>query len=112
MYPEKGLNIVAITNDYDTCLFNGLPVDDLAYELEELTVTGIISGDIDKDNSVNIKDATEIQSYVAKLASFADNQKLRANVDEDSSVSIKDATAVQMFVAKLNTDSTAGNKII
>lgn len=112
MYPEKGLNIVAITNDYDTCLFNGLPVDDFAYELEELTVTGIISGDIDKDNSVNIKDATEIQSYVAKLASFADNQKLRADVDEDSSVSIKDATAVQMFVAKLNTDSTAGNKII
>ncbi len=111
-YPEKGLNIIAITNDYDTGAFNGLPVDDLAYELEELTVTGIMSGDTDKDNSVNIKDATEIQSFVAKLADFSESQKLRADVNEDNFVNIKDATSVQMFVAKLNTDTTVGDKIV
>lgn len=111
-YPEKGLNIIAITNDYDTGVFNGLPVDDLAYEIEELTVTGIVSGDIDKDTTVNIKDATEIQSYVAKSAVFSESQELRADVNEDNSVNIKDATYVQMFVAKLDTDCTVGDKIV
>lgn len=111
-YPEKGINVIAITNDYDTGLFNGLPVEDLAYEVEYLAVTGIVSGDIDKDDSVNIKDATEIQSFVAKLADFSESQYLRADVDEDNFVNIKDATSVQMFVAKLYTDTTVGNKIV
>lgn len=111
-YPEKGINVIAITNDYDTGVFNGLPVDDLAYEVEYLAVTGIVSGDIDKDNTVNIKDATEIQSFVGKFIDFSESQKLRADVNEDNSVNIKDATYVQMYVGKIDTDSTVGEKIV
>ncbi len=111
-YPEKGINVIAITNDYDTGVFNGLPADDLAYEVEYLAVTGIVSGDIDKDNTVNIKDATEIQSFVGKFIDFSESQKLRADVNEDNSVNIKDATYVQMYVGKIDTDSTVGEKIV
>lgn len=64
--------------------------------------TGLILGDVDGDGFVTIKDATLVQSYIAKLCSESDLDITAANVDgDDAGVTIKDATYIQMLVAKL-----------
>ena len=70
-----------------------------------------ILGDVNRDGKVNIKDATQIQKFVAKIIDFTDAEKLRAEVNADTKVNIKDATAIQKFVAKIETGFPIGEKI-
>ena len=70
-----------------------------------------ILGDVNGDGKVNIKDATQIQKFVAKIIDFTDAEKLRAEVNADTKVNIKDATAIQKFVAKIETGFPIGEKI-
>lgn len=58
-------------------------------------------GDVDLDTKINIKDATAIQKYAAKLTSLEGTAFVQADVTGDTQVNIKDATAIQKFVAKL-----------
>ncbi len=67
-----------------------------------------ILGDVNHDGKVNIKDATLIQKFAAKLQDFTDAEKFRADVNADTKVNIKDATAIQKFVAKIETGLPIG----
>ncbi len=58
-------------------------------------------GDVNRDGSVNIKDATAIQKKVAGLISFDEEQVFLADFNEDASVNVKDATAIQKKIAGL-----------
>ena len=58
-------------------------------------------GDVNRDGNFNIKDATEIQKYLAKLVEFDGEQKALADFDGNGTINIKDATAIQMKLAKL-----------
>ena len=58
-------------------------------------------GDVDRNGSVNVKDATLIQKYLAKLADLDAEQIKLADIDGKSGVSVKDATKIQRIVAHL-----------
>ena len=58
-------------------------------------------GDVNLDGVLNIKDATAIQKYLAKLLEFDDGQVALADINEDGEVNIKDVTHIQKKLAKL-----------
>ncbi len=58
-------------------------------------------GDIDLNGTINIKDATRLQMYVAKYSLLNNAQLSVADVDDDGIISITDATTIQMIVTKL-----------
>lgn len=105
-YPEKCINIFAITNDWENEEENMYTI---AFELEDmLTIT---YGDVTGDTAVNVKDATLIQKFAAKFFKLNDTETLCADVNTDEKVNIKDATAIQKYVAKIETDLPIGEYI-
>ena len=80
-------------------------------EPSEPSVDKGILGDVNGDGKVNIKDATQIQKFVAKIIDFTDAEKLRAEVNADTKVNIKDATAIQKHIANLITLTETGEKL-
>ena len=64
-------------------------------------------GDADGDTTVNIKDATAIQKWIADIeVEGFDDAAADANLDE--TINIKDATEIQKWIADLLTDSMIG----
>ena len=68
-------------------------------------------GDTDHNGKVNIKDATLIQKFAAKLSDIAEAYRVAADVNSDTKINIKDATAIQKFVANIPTDLPIGEII-
>ena len=68
-------------------------------------------GDVNLDEKVNIKDATQIQKAVAKIVEFDEGENRRAEVTGDGKVNIKDATAIQKYAAKMETGFPIGEPI-
>ncbi len=56
-------------------------------------------GDNDANGNVNIKDASNIQKYNAKLISFSTKQSALSDVDQSGEVNIRDATTIQKHLA-------------
>ena len=56
-------------------------------------------GDVNMDTKVNIKDATAIQKYSAKMAEFDEIAMILADFDGDGKINVKDATAIQKKIA-------------
>ncbi|MBQ1978066.1 MAG: CotH kinase family protein [Ruminococcus sp.] len=56
-------------------------------------------GDVDLNHSVNVKDATLIQKYVASLVELEDYSLAVADTNKDTRITVSDATAIQKFVA-------------
>lgn len=71
----------------------------------------LILGDTDNNGKVNIKDATLIQKFAAKLSDIAEVYRVAADVNSDTKINIKDATAIQKFVANIPTDLPIGEII-
>ena len=82
-----------------------------ATEPSEPDVDKGILGDVNGDGKVNIKDATMIQKFAAKIIDLTDDEKLRADVNADNKNNVKDATAIQKFVAKIETGLSIGEPI-
>lgn len=61
-------------------------------------------GRVTDDNDINIKDATQIQKYLAGLCDLRKEEEYCADVDNDSQVTIKDATIIQKYVAGVITE--------
>ncbi|MBE6734957.1 MAG: hypothetical protein E7563_06435 [Ruminococcaceae bacterium] len=59
----------------------------------------ILTGDVNFDGDINIKDATAIQKHLAEISVFSDTVKTLADYDTDGEITIKDATAIQKFIA-------------
>ena len=58
-------------------------------------------GDVDLNNVVDIRDATEIQKYLAKFVDFYSTQCGLADYDSDGDVTVNDATFIQYCLAAL-----------
>ncbi len=60
-------------------------------------------GDTNCDNKVNIKDATQIQRFIALIIdeTAEDFSYKNADVNTDGKITIRDATIIQKFVAKI-----------
>lgn len=73
-------------------------------ETEQPTTTGprYELGDVNRDGTLSIKDATEIQKQVALLTQFDAEQTSLADFNSDGYVNVKDATAIQKKLAKLD----------
>ncbi len=65
-------------------------------------------GDVDCNSKINIKDATLIQKYSAKLLDIDKIELGAADVNADKKVNIKDATAIQKYLAKIKTNTKVG----
>lgn len=57
-------------------------------------------GDVDLDGNVNIKDATYIQMYLARMQEITPEQFIAGDVNTDYEVTINDATIIQLYLAK------------
>ncbi len=69
-----------------------------AFEVTPPT-SGPILGDVDSDGEVTIKDATLLQTFVAKLCAAEELDLTVADVNGDGFINIIDATYVQLMVA-------------
>lgn len=69
--------------------------------LKWLNDTGEISGDVNGDGILNIRDATEIQKYNAELIDFNETQLRLGDLNNDGRVNISDATVIQKRVAEI-----------
>ncbi len=69
--------------------------------LKWLSDTGGISGDVNGDGILNIRDATEIQKYNAELVDFNEIQLRLGDLNNDGRVNISDATLIQKRVAEI-----------
>lgn len=58
-------------------------------------------GDADLNGKVNVKDATTVQKYAAKLLDLDGIAFTQADVTGDMKVNVKDATSIQKLVAKI-----------
>lgn len=60
------------------------------------------NGDINLDLSVNIKDATLLQKFLADIVTLNSQNKGVSDVNKDGKINISDATAIQKSIANLN----------
>ncbi len=60
-----------------------------------------VTGDVNLDGKLNIKDATLLQKHLAKIASLGTTALRLADFDQNSKVNIRDATAIQKKIAGL-----------
>ncbi len=58
-------------------------------------------GDVNRDGKLNIRDATLIQKFLAKISALDDEQIALADYQTDGKVNIKDATKIQKKLANL-----------
>ena len=68
---------------------------------DEATKDEFDLGDVNGDGKLNIRDATLIQKYLAKLETLTEAQLKAADYNKDTKVNIKDATAIQKKLAGL-----------
>lgn len=72
------------------------------YTLAQKVASLYERGDVNMDETVNIKDATAVQKYTASLLELEQGvMEHLADFDRDSEVNIKDATNIQKFIAGL-----------
>ncbi len=62
----------------------------------------IMIGDVDLSGTIDIEDATMVQSYVAGLCGLDDVQKYAADVNQNGVIDIIDATEIQKIVAGIS----------
>ncbi len=71
------------------------------FEVEVTDPNAFAIGDANLDGTINIKDATAIQKFIASLEEFTPEQMRLADFNEDTAVNIKDATTIQKKIAGL-----------
>lgn len=69
------------------------------FVIKAIAYTGRKYGDVDKDNSVTILDATHIQRYLADIRDFSDVERIAADYDRDGKITILDCTRIQRMLA-------------
>jgi prepilin-type N-terminal cleavage/methylation domain-containing protein len=58
----------------------------------------LLTGDVNLDGKVSLKDSTLARCYVLGLVTLTDEQKLRADVDGNGAVTLKDATLIRGMI--------------
>lgn len=60
-----------------------------------------LKGDADCNGKVNVKDATLIQKYIAKISDMTEQGIENAEVDGNGKLNVKDATMIQKYIANI-----------
>ena len=61
---------------------------------------GVLIGDVTRDGTIDINDATAIQKHLAELAALTGDAVTAADCDGDGRISIKDVTLIQKYLAE------------
>lgn len=72
-----------------------------ASSLDEPVTPYFESGDVNRDGKLNIRDATVIQKFLAKMTDISPAQQKLADFTGDSKINVRDATAIQKYCAKI-----------
>ncbi len=72
-----------------------------ASSLAEPVTPHFDSGDVNRDEKLNIKDATLIQKFLAKISDLSPAQQKLADFTADRKVNVRDATAIQKKIAHI-----------
>ncbi len=67
-------------------------------------VEKVLIGDVDLDGKIAIRDATQIQFYIAHDAVFNEKMMIAADTNFDGKINIRDATNIQSYIAKVIKD--------
>ena len=78
--------------------------EDVELSFDNSTIVKFSKGDVNRDGSVNISDATEIQKYLVNMVELDDEQKKLSDTDNDNKVSVMDATKIQKYIVNLVDD--------
>ena len=70
----------------------------------------LFKGDADTNGTVNVKDATAIQKYVAGMAVAVFSEKA-ADADESDDINVRDATLIQKFTAGFEISHPVGEEM-
>ncbi len=74
-------------------------------------IGGIILGDADLNETVNVQDATLIQKYVARMLYLKTDARKAADVDANDDINVKDATLIQKWLADMEIPYKVGETI-
>ncbi|MCH5299409.1 MAG: leucine-rich repeat protein, partial [Ruminococcus sp.] len=104
--PDTVLSYAQVSAKFYAKEFERPTEDTTAAESTESTtetdnVQDKLIGDVNLDGTVDIKDVTYIQKYLASLIFLNDYQLARADTNNDGNINIKDATAIQEFLVQL-----------
>lgn len=75
------------------------------------TANSVLLGDADLSGSVDIKDVTAIQKYIAGIISLSDRGLSLGDTDQSTDITIKDATAIQKYLAGMDTGYPIGSPL-
>ena len=100
--PSEGKTDVSETASADVTVTATATITASADVTETTTaVAEYMYGDADLNGKINVKDATTIQKYAAKMLTLDEVAKIQADVTGDLKVNVKDATSIQKYIAKL-----------
>ena len=111
---EKFSRDIIITDNKTTTIIMPKSCDetgnltDAGYSVESGEKRVYMIGDVDRDQSITVADATVIQSHLARLVELDEIQMLLADTDDDKLVSIIDVTDIQKYLAKLESSKRIG----
>lgn len=77
-------------------------------EIPFVLLDGLLSGDVNGDQLVDVRDVTAIQRCAADFEELNVVQRLTADVDRTGAVTIEDATVLQGFLVDFETDLPIG----
>lgn len=88
-----------------------MPVSAITDDNLQTVSATLIVGDVDENGKVNVRDATNIQKFLAALIDLTEQQLKAADTDGNNKVNIKDATSVQKWLAHLLPESDINQEI-
>ena len=72
----------------------------LDHSIPYILLDGVLLGDTNADENVDVADVTQIQKFLAELAELDGIYLHAADANQDGTVDIADATALQMYIAE------------
>ena len=75
-------------------------VDTRQYYEFNVTVSDVLLGDVDGNGSIEVKDITLLQNYMAGAAELTQKQMKAADVNSNGSITLQDVLMIQQYVAK------------
>ena len=72
----------------------------LSHNIPYVLLDGVLLGDTNADENIDVADVTQIQKFLAELAELDGIYLHAADANQDGTVDIADATALQMYIAE------------
>ena len=87
-------------SDYTPPTPTTVPTTSASTSVTTVPTERILIGDADLSGIISVRDATLIQTYLAKGVTFTDDQLSASDTNGDGIVSVRDATNIQCYLAK------------